>query len=250
MEEHARSVKALIELHLGLERKGPGDPEVSAYIIKQLPQLPPNPHIADMGCGAGAATLLLAEQFHSKVRAVDFSKEFLDELMYRARQKGLEACVEAIECDMARLDWESGTIDLLWSEGAAYNITFEGALKAWRPLMAVHGIGVLSEMNYFAEDPPERVTQYMRNAYPGIKTEAQNVDLINSSGFEILGVHRLPSTAWWKNYYGPLRENIRALKNSNDHVMQAVIAETEEEMKFFEQHDEDYGYTFYIMRAI
>lgn len=250
MEEHEKYVKALIELHCGLERQGPGDSEFSEYIIKQLPQLPPNPRIADIGCGAGAGTLILAEKYHSKVKAVDFSREFLDELMHRARQKGLESLVEAIECDMASLDWESGTIDLLWSEGAAYNITFEGALKVWRPLMAGNGIAVISEMNYLSNDVPEIVTQYMKNAYPGIKTESKNVDLINSSGFEVLGVHRLPSKAWWDNYYDPLRENIRALKDSSDNVMQAVISETEEEMEFFKEHKKDYGYTFYIMRAI
>ena len=250
MEEHEKYVKALIELHSGLERQGPGDSDFSEYIIKQIPELPPNPRIADIGCGAGAGTLILAEKYHSKVKAVDFSREFLDQLMDRARQKGLEGLIEIIECDMGSLDWEPGAIDLLWSEGAAYNITFEGAIDGWRPLMAVNGIAVISEMNYFSNDVPEIVAQYMKNAYPGIKTESKNVDLINSSEFEVLGVHRLPSKAWWDNYYDPLRENIRALKNSSDNVIQAVISETEEEMKFFKEHDNDYGYTFYIMRAI
>ena len=151
---------------------------------------------------------------------------------------------------MGSLNWEPETTDLLWSEGAAYNITFEGALNAWRPLMAVNGIAVISEMNYFSNDAPEIVEQYMKNAYPGIKTESKNVDLINSSGFEVLAMHRLPSKAWWDNYYDPLRENIMALKESSDKVMQAVINETEEEMKFFQEHHEYYGYTFYIMRAV
>ncbi|MCU7924354.1 MAG: class I SAM-dependent methyltransferase [Candidatus Thiodiazotropha sp. (ex Dulcina madagascariensis)] len=249
MEEHEKYVKALIELHSGLERQGPGDADFSEYIIRQIPELSPNPRIADIGCGAGAGALILAEKYHSKVKAVDFSREFLDELMHRARQKGLENLIEIFECDMGNLNWESGTIGLLWSEGAAYNITFEGALKAWRPLMAVDGIAVISEMNYFSDNTPESITQYMKDAYPGIKTESMNVDLINSSGFEVLGVHRLPSKAWWDNYYNPLCENIRAFKNSSDNVMQAVISETEEEMKLFKEHEKDYGYTFYIMRA-
>ena len=95
--------------------------------------------------------------------------------------------------------------------------------------MAVNGIAVISEMNYLSNDIPEIVTQYMKNAYPGIKTESKNMDLINSSGFNVLGVHQLPSNAWWENYYGPLCENIRALKGSRDDIMRAVISETEEE---------------------
>ena len=250
MDEHDIYIKALIKIHSGLDRQGPGDSDFSDYIIEQIPELPPSPRIADLGCGAGAGTLILAEKFQSKVKAVDFARVFLDQLMDRARKKGLEGFIEIIECDIGSLDWEPGTIDLIWSEGAAYNITFKGALEAWRPLLVVNGIAVISEMNYFSDDVSETVTRYMKNAYPEIKTESRNVDLINSSGFEVLGVHRLPSYAWWDNYYDPLREKINVVRNSDDKVIQAVISETEEEMRFFKEHDKDYGYTYYIMRAI
>jgi len=250
MEGQEKYIEALITLHRGLERQGPGDPDFSDYIIKQLPELPPNPGIADIGCGAGAGALILASKYRSRVKAVDFSKEFLDQMMHRARQEGLEDLIEPIECDMGSLNWEPGTVDLLWSEGAAYNISFEGALKTWRPLMAASGVAMISEMNYFSDDVPEIVVQYMKNAYPGIKTELENMDLINSSGFKVLAVHRLPSKAWWDNYYDPLRENIMALKDTGDIVMQAVINETEEEMQFFKEHQEDYGYAYYLMRAV
>ncbi|MBT8439362.1 MAG: class I SAM-dependent methyltransferase [Gammaproteobacteria bacterium] len=250
MEDQEKYIEALITLHSGLQRQGPGDPDFSDFIIEQLPELPPHPRIADIGCGAGAGALILAGRYQSKVKAVDLSKVFLNQMMQRARLEGLEDLIEPIECDMGKLDWEPGTIDLLWSEGAAYNISFEGALKAWRPLMAANGIAVISEMNYFSKDAPEIVAQYMKHAYPGIKTESENIELINSSGFKFLALHRLPSKAWWGNYYDPLREKIMALKDTGDHVMRAVINEMGEEMKFFKAHQEDYGYTYYIMRAV
>gem|GEM_PF-2910629 len=37
--------------------------------------------------------------------------------------------------------------------------------------MAENGIAVISEMNYFTDDVPEIVAKFMKNAYPGIKTE-------------------------------------------------------------------------------
>jgi SAM-dependent methyltransferase len=250
MEEQDKYIKALIELHRGLERQGPGDIDYSNYIISQIPELPTNPRIADIGCGAGAGTLFLADKFKSKVLAVDFSREFLDELEERAKQRGLDHWVETIECDMGNLNWEPGSIDLLWSEGAAYNITFEGALKVWRPFMASNGIVIISEMNYFTRDVPESVEIFMQKTYPAIKTERENSDIINSSGLNVLGVHRLPSRAWWDNYYEPLRNNIESLKHSKDGVMQSVIRETEEEMAFFKEYDNFYGYSFYIMKAV
>jgi SAM-dependent methyltransferase len=249
MEAQEKYIKALIELHRGLERQGPGDTDFSNYIISQIPELPTNPRIVDIGCGAGAGALFLADKFRSKVRAVDISREFLDELEDRAKQRGLDHLVEAIECDMRSLDWKPGTIDLLWSEGAAYNLTFEGALKAWRPLMAANGIAVISEMSYFTSEVPESVSVYWQNAHPTIGTESENSNYANSSGFEILGIHRLPSKAWWDNYYGPLRENMNSFKHSEDSTMQTVIKETEGEMKLFEQHEKHYGYSFYIMKT-
>ncbi len=250
MEEQEKYIRALIELHRGLERQGPGDTDFSNYIVSQIPELPSNPRIADIGCGAGVGALFLADKFRSKVRAVDISRDFLDELEDRAKKRGLEHLVETIKCDMGGLDWKSETIDLLWSEGAAYNLTFKGALKAWRPLMAANGIAVISELSYFTSEVPESVRAYWQNAYPTIGTEKENSNRAYSSGFEILGIHRLPSKAWWDNYYGPLRVNMKSSKHSKDSVMQAVIKETEEEMKLFEEHEKHYGYSFYIMKAL
>ena len=250
MEKQDKYIHALIELHRGLERLGPGDTRVSNYIISQLNQLPENPRIADIGCGTGSGALILADKFKTTVRAVDFSKEFLDELRDRAKQRGLEHLIETIRCDMGNLDWEPGSIDLLWSEGAAYNISFEGALKAWRPFMAYNGTAVISEMNYFSKEVPESLKRFIQNAYPGIKTESENADIIHSSGFEVSGIHRLPSKAWWDNYYGPLRKKINSFKHSEDRIMQSVIKETEEEMKLFEAYEKYYGYSFYIMKAV
>jgi hypothetical protein len=116
--------------------------------------------------------------------------------------------------------------------------------------MASNGIAVISEMNYFTSEVPEPVSTFMQNAYPAIKTEPENYDIINSSGFDLLGIHRLPSKAWWDNYYEPLQKNIEFFKDSSDSIMQSVINEAEEEMEFFKEHARIYGYSFYIMKAI
>ncbi len=243
-------IQALINLHQGLDRQGPGDLEFSEFIISQLPELPANPRIADIGCGAGAGSLFLAEKFQSRVKAVDFARVFLDQLMERAKQKGLEDLIEPIQKDMDSLGWPLACLDLLWSEGAAYNITFEGAVNYWRPLLVQGGIAIISEMTYFTDNPSKAVKEYMSNAYPDIKTESENVDVIKAAGFDVLGVHRLPAEAWWKNYYDPLHKNMDALKDTDDEMMQIVIEETEAEMAFFREHHQEYGYTFFIMQAV
>ena len=249
MEDEARYIEALIELHRGLDRQGPGDAEYTDFILSQIPALPPAPRIADLGCGAGAGALILADKFRAKVKAVDLARDFLDQLSARAQALGLGEYIEVIEADIGKLDWPAGEIDLLWSEGAAYSITFDGALKAWRPLLREGGIAVISEMNYFASPPDDAVRQYAESVYPGIKTETENVALIEACGYASLGVQRLPAKAWWDNYYDPLREKINRLGEPDDEVLRRVIADTLDEMDYFARYQKDYGYSFYIMQA-
>jgi len=242
--------QALIALHQGLERQGPGDQVFSREILSNLKGLPKAPRIADMGCGSGAGTLILAEKFRTTIRAVDFSRKFLDELEVEARKQDLDQFIEVIECDMGKINWAPKSIDLLWSEGAAYILTFGGALKAWRPLMADDGIAVISELSYFTDEVPEPLKAYMKKMYPTIKTESGNAQIAKASNFEVLETLRLPSSAWWEHYYNPLKENIKYLRGSEDSTMQFVIKETEEEMQLFRKYEEFYGYSFYVMKAI
>jgi SAM-dependent methyltransferase len=250
MEEVDPIIQALIELHIGLERLGPGDLEFSKQILSKLGKLPLTPRIADIGCGTGASALFLADTFKSKVRAVDFSKDFLEALSRRAKERGLENLIETIECDMGSLDWAAESVDLLWSEGAAYNLTFKGALNAWRPFMASKGIAVISELSYFTTEVADPVRSFWQNAYPAIGTELENSKHAALAGFKVLGIHRLPSRAWWDNYYNPLKEKMAALKDSADSVMQSVIQDTEEEMSLFEQYGDQYGYSYCSNRLI
>lgn len=243
----AEYITALTDLHRGLDRKGPGDSDFSCNILKHLSMLPPKLRIADLGCGSGASALLLAQHYQRNVTAVDASSVFIDELKARAKQANLEHLIVPVYGDMAKLDWSVGSVDLLWSEGAAYNLGFEQALKIWRPLLAKNGIAVISELSWFIDDAPKRAIAYWQNAYPQMGTEAVNMDCANKSGFSVLATHRLPSQAWWANYYDPLRERMQQIDILPS--VQSVIRETEAEMLMFEQFSDSYGYTFYVLQA-
>ncbi|MEP0908968.1 class I SAM-dependent methyltransferase [Leptolyngbya subtilissima ST-M1] len=237
----------MIDLHRGRDRKGPGDSDFSLNILSNLSTLPIKPRIADLGCGSGASALLLAQRYQSPVMAVDSSSVFIDELRERAKQLGLEHLIIPIQGDMAQLDWSVGSVDLLWSEGAAYNLGFEQALKIWRPLLANSGIAVISELSWFTDNVPEPALAYWQNAYPMMGTEAENIVQANRSGFSILSTHRLPSQAWWVNYYEPLRERMQQIEITP--ITQSIIHETEEEMRLFKKFSDSYGYTFYVLQA-
>lgn len=247
--DEAHYIEALIKLHSGLQRQGPGDESFSLQLLSRLPDFKSPPRIADLGCGAGIASLMLARHFDCAVKAVDFSEDFLHQLSHSADEQGLGHLVQPLCGDMANLDWPEASIDLLWSEGAAYAIGFANALQAWRPLIASGGIAVISELSYFGAVAPEQLRDRMQNIYPDIKTEACNQQLIGKYGFELLETTRLPAQAWWDNYYDPLQVNVEVFRSSSDPVMQQVVSDTEAEMEFFRLHADSCGYSFYVMRA-
>ena len=248
MDNQADRITAPIDLHRGLDRQGPGDADESRKILCNLSSLPPKPRIADLGCGNGAGALLLAKHYQCTVRAVDASSVFIEELTVRAKQAGLESLIIPIHGDMGKLDWPVASVDLLWSEGAAYNLGFEQALRLWRPLLANNGIVVVSELSWFTDKVPEPAIAYWQKVYPMMGTEAENISRANRAGFSVLSTHRLPSSAWWMNYYNPLRDRMKQIEITP--AIQSVIRETEEEMAVFEKFSNFYGYTFYVLRAM
>ncbi len=247
MDPQDEYIAALIELHHGLDRQGPGDADFSRGILCGLPPLPPTAHIADLGCGSGAGALLLAQHYQCHVTAVDASSVFIEALRRRAKEAGLDHLITPVVADMAALDWPSASVNLLWSEGAAYILGFERALGLWRPLLAQDGIVVVSEMSWFTDKAPEPALAYWQAAYPTMGSESQNIARARGAGYEVLATKRLPSEFWWRNYYDPLRARLE--RPSDIPINQDVVRETKAEMALFEKYSRFYGYTFFILQA-
>ena len=109
---------AFFRLFEGLPRQGPGSDACTREALRRLPALPARPRVVDLGCGSGRQTLVLAESLQVKVIAVDLHQPFLDQLAASAHARGLARLVETRCADMGALELPSGSVDLLWSEGA------------------------------------------------------------------------------------------------------------------------------------
>jgi hypothetical protein len=101
-------------------------------------------------------------------------------------------------------------------------------------------------MSWFTDQPPTPAQAFWQVAYPTMATESGNVRRAGAAGFHVVSTGRLPSVAWWKNYYDPLRERMKCIERTP--VIDAVLHETEEEMALFECFSDAYGYTFYLMQ--
>ena len=116
----------LIDLHKNANRQGPGGDAESekALSLAMIDRAEPL-KIADIGCGTGASTLLLARLMDAQITAVDFLQDFLEVLEDRAESKGLGEKVTTLCCSMDNLPFRNEEYDVIWSEGAIYNIGFD-----------------------------------------------------------------------------------------------------------------------------
>lgn len=243
------SLEALIRLHKGLARLGPGDEGATLRALARCrPFLPERPAVADLGCGTGASALVLARELEGSLLAVDASGVFLEELRQRAERAGLGHRVRTREADFAELGLEPSSFDLLWSEGAIYLLGFEAGLVAWRPLLRPGGCLVVSEATWLTADPPAEIRERWEQWYPAMGTVDSNGAVARAAGFEVLEAFPLPASAWWA-YYDPLWANCLAERaGAPDAGMRDVIAETELELSMFRRFGRTYGYVFYVLR--
>ena len=159
----------LIDLHKSENRLGPGgDAETQRSI--ELAMLDPFAplKIADIGCGTGASTLQLARSLNADVTAVDLFPEFIDELRRRAGQSGLSDNIHPLVRSMDTLPFDDGEFDVIWSEGAIYNMGFEAGIHNWRRFLKPGGVLVVSEITWTTHDRPAEIDEYWQAEYPEI----------------------------------------------------------------------------------
>ena len=105
----------LVDLHRDGFRQGPGSEACTKQALN-LANLPRNQRlrVADLGCGTGASTVVLAQELNAEVVAVDFLQPFLDVLNARAAERGLSERIESQCCNIDALPFEVFNLLQLW----------------------------------------------------------------------------------------------------------------------------------------
>lgn len=125
-------VNLICEFFLNTERQGPGSPEVTLKALSFIDHLTDHSRIADLGCGMGGQTMTLARHTPGQITGLDFFLGFVERFNHNARVLNLQERVKGIVGSMDALPFEEEELDLIWSEGAIYNIGFERGLNEWR----------------------------------------------------------------------------------------------------------------------
>jgi cyclopropane fatty-acyl-phospholipid synthase-like methyltransferase len=230
----------------GMEKLGPGGNEHTLHVLNLLPLENPQ-RVVDAGCGTGRQTLALANELRTAIDAVDNHQPFLDELMLRARDAGLADQVHPHCMSMQDIPQTFQKIDLLWSEGAAYNIGFANALATWRSAMAPGGCVVVSELCWLKDQPPEAAAEFFRVCYPDMRSIDGCIAAAEQAAYRVLTTHTLPREAWIDGYYSVLAERAAALAGHDDASVRGFAMETLKEIEVFEKSEDSYGYVFYVL---
>lgn len=238
------------ELHKDLTREGPGNEASTLKALALAQNLPTNARVLDVGCGPGAQTISLAKALKGNLSAMDLHEPFLAQLKKRAEEEGFSSRIHARKGDMAALDFEPTSFDLIWSEGAIYNIGFERGLDEWRRYLKPGGYIAVSELCWLRKDPPEELAAYWAYDYPAMKDIAANLAIIARLGYALAGHFTLPEECWRDEYYGPLGRRIQALRleHAQDATAMNTLALCQKEIDLYERYSDYYGYEFFVMK--
>ena len=243
----------LIDLHRDGERQGPGGPDETrlAITLSGLSDAR-GLRIADIGCGTGASTLVLARHLDANIVAVDFLQAFLDKLTAAAAQEGLARRIETLAASMDTLSFEAGSLDAIWSEGAIYNIGFETGIKAWRPFLKPGGILAVSELTWLTGERPAEIEQHWQREYPEVATASAKMAILEANGYSPTGYFPLPEHCWLDNYYRPMQRRFADFLSRHDHseAARAVVQSEESEIALYERYSAFFGYGYYVARRL
>jgi SAM-dependent methyltransferase len=243
----------LIDLHIAADRQGPGGTAETRRAI-ELSGLSKrkNVKVADIGCGTGASTLVLARDLDARVVAVDFLSDFLDALRSRAAQAGLAERIDAVNTSMDALPFDADSLDAIWSEGAIYNIGFENGVRMWRPYLKPGGILAVSELTWLTATRPAELEDHWRRHYPEVGTAASKLAVLERNGYAPIGYFVLPEHCWLGGYYRPMQQRFPAFlaRHASSDAARAVVAAEALEIDLYERYRDFVSYGFYIARKV
>jgi SAM-dependent methyltransferase len=233
-------------LHSELPREGVGSDRTTRELLDLAGPLPARPRAVDVGCGPGRSALVLAEA-GARVVAVDTHVPFLRRLRAAVTERGLARAVLPVRASMRALPCPDGAADLVWSEGAAYLMGVDAALRDWRRLLAPGGVLVLSDAVWTTDAPAEATRAFWADAYPAMRDEPALRAAAEAAGYDVVATRLLPDSDWADEYYGPLERRIDEWPDP-DAETAAALAGNRAEIELRRAHPGDYGYLAVVLR--
>jgi SAM-dependent methyltransferase len=249
---HAFDFNLICEYFSLLDRQGPGSPESTLKALGFIDHLNEASCIADIGCGTGGQTMVLARNIPGKITGIDLFPRFIELFNANALRSGFEERVKGITGDMNDLPFQEEELDLIWSEGAIYNIGFERGINEWRKYLKPGGYLAVTEASWFTENRPAEIHDFWMDAYPEINTIPHKTEQMQRAGYIPVATFNLPETCWTDHFYVPQMkaQEIFLEQYRGNPMAEGLAANERHEAELYARYKAYYGYVFYIGRKI
>ena len=242
-------LELIVDLHKNSDRQGPGSEKETLKALGFIKF--PNDRklkIADIGCGSGGQTITLAQNLNGQITAVDLFPEFLYELNEKSEKLGLKDKIITLQKSMEDLPFKSEEFDVVWSEGAIYNVGFENGIKKWKNYLKVGGYLAVSEITWITNSRPKEIEDFWKQEYPEIDTASNKIKILETNGYSLVGYFYLNQDSWIENYYKPMEERFETFlkRHNNSELACKVVEEYKSEINIYLKYKDYYSYGFYI----
>jgi len=240
----------IIETHIGLERQGPGSPEMSIKALSFLDILNGISRVADLGCGTGGQTMVLAQNVTGNIIGVDRIPSFINVFNNNAKKLNLQNRVNGIVGSIENLPFQKGEFDLIWSEGVIDSIGFKKGLSYWNGFIKKNGYIAVTCPSWFTDERPAEIEKFWVDAVQGLDTIGHNISTMQKAGYDFVAAFTLPEKCWTDNYFIPREVAEKSLleKYAGNKTVEAYIENDRYEVEMYSKYSRYYGYVFYIGR--
>jgi SAM-dependent methyltransferase len=250
---HEFSVQTIVKYFADCPRQGPGGPEMTKKALSFVKGLNKDSVIADLGCGAGTQTKVLAENTPAgQIIASDLAELFIERVNSLINQLGMNDRVKGVVESMDSLSFEKEQLDLLWCEGAIYNIGFEKGLEYWKQFIKPGGYVAVSEAVWLTDERPEEIQNFWNNSYPDIDTIPNRLAQVQKAGYVPVASFVYPEECWIDNYHAPQEPVMEQFlkDNAGNKEAEGFIGFQKLEAEMYRKYKDYYGYVFFIGKKL
>jgi len=196
--------------------------------------------------------MVLASLTSGHITGMDLFPRFIELFQQNAAHLGLQDRVQGVVASMEQLPFEPNSLDLIWCEGAIYNIGFQRGLAEWKPFLKDGGYLAVTEASWFTPQRPAEIHDFWMDAYPEMDTIPNKVAQMQQAGYVPVATFIIPETCWTDHFFAPQvpAQELFLKKYAGVKAAEDLVAYMRHEARLYAQYKEYYGYVFYIGKKI
>jgi ubiquinone/menaquinone biosynthesis C-methylase UbiE len=249
---HDFELELICDYYSTMERQGPGSHEMTMKALSFLPEFSENKEILDIGCGTGAQTFTIAKNTSAKIIGLDMFPQFIEIFNRNMEKSGFQNRVTGIVGDMCNMEFKKNSFDLIWSEGAIYNIGFHKGMMEWHKFLKKDGYIAVTEVAWLRNEKPTEIETFWTDAYPEIDTIPVKLAQMQSSGYLPVAAFVLPENCWLENFYN-LHNQAQTLflsKYADNKIAKELVDYEELGKNMYIKYKDYFSYVFFIGKKI